>query len=272
MSTVESYGPVRALRQGRVVPLLGRPLMSVRCFAVDGLLVDAGLSSRRADVLAFARAERVGRAVITHHHEDHSGNAAALREAGVPAFASPATAALVARGFALRLYQHLLWGAAPRASLGSVPAIVETERHRFEVLPAPGHCEDQVVLFERAQGWLFSGDAFLASRVKYFRADEDFGESVRSLERLCALPFDALFCAHRPVPRGGREALRRKLERLREIEGQVRALHGRGLPLGQITRRVLGREEWLPYLLTAGDASKRNMVRAILHGPVPRRR
>lgn len=272
MLTLETYGPVTALRQGRPLPGMRQPIMSVRCFAVDGLLIDAGLASRRGPVLDFVRAHGVRRAILTHHHEDHSGNARALGQAGVPVLASPGTARLVRRGFAIRLYQHLLWGAAPRADLCETPLSIETARHRFEVLPAPGHCDDQIVLYEPTQGWLFSGDAFLATRIKYFRADEDFALTVASLRRLSALPFESLFCAHRPVPTGGQAALRQKLERLLALEGEVRRLHALGLPISQIARRALGREELLLWIATAGDVSRRNLVRSILHGPTPRRR
>lgn len=268
---VESYGPVSALRQGRRMLGLGRPWMSVRSYAVDGLLIDAGLASSEGHVVEFARRHSVRRAVITHHHEDHSGNARAMLDAGVAVEASSATAALVRRGFGIRLYQHMMWGAAPRANVSVFAAnVVETERHRFEVIEAPGHCDDQVVLYERAEGWLFSGDAFLASRIKYFRADEDFAATLASLRRLCALPFDALYCAHRPVVTGGKAALTKKLDQLVTLEGEVRGLYARGLSLGEIARRTLGREDLWLYLWTAGDVSRRNLVRSIVHGPVRR--
>ena len=115
MSALERYGPVTALRLGRPLPLLGRALMEVRCYAVDGLLVDAGLASRRDAVLGFARAHGVRRAALTHHHEDHTGNARALGDAGLEVVASEGTAARLREGWSLRAYQHLLWGAAPRA-------------------------------------------------------------------------------------------------------------------------------------------------------------
>lgn len=270
MHLVEDYGPVRALTMGRRPLGFLPPVMTVRCFAVDGLLVDAGLATHTAPVLEFARSEGVARVAITHHHEDHSGGAAALQRAGLPVDAAPATRELVARGFSTRFYQAVVWGPAPTARLGSLAPEIETDRYRFQVLPAPGHCEDQVVLFEAGQGWLFSGDAFLAEKVKLFRGDEDFAATVASLARLVDLDFDALYCAHRPCPTGGRVALRSKLDHFRSLEQQVRALHAEGLDIAEITRRVLGREPLGLWLASRGDLSKRNLVRSILFGPVPR--
>ncbi len=268
---VESYGPVTALKQGRTMLGAGRAWMSVRSYAVDGLLIDAGLASSERHLMEFARRRSIHRAVITHHHEDHSGNARAMLAAGVAVEASAATAALVRRGFSIRLYQHMMWGAAPRARVAAFASnVIDTERHRFEVIEAPGHCDDQVVLYERSEGWLFSGDAFLASRIKYFRADEDFAATVASLRRLTALSFEALYCAHRPVVTGGRAALAKKLDQLVTLEGEVRRLHAQGLSLGEIARRTLGREDLWLYLWTAGDVSRRNLVRSIVHGPVRR--
>ncbi len=267
---IEEYGPVRALRQGRRPFGLLPPYMTVRCYAVDGLLVDAGLSCHLDRVLEWARCESVGRAVLTHHHEDHSGGAAGLKQAGLPVQASQRTRQWMRSGFSIRLYQTVIWGAAARGQLDPLGQIVETENHRFRILEAPGHCDDQVVLFEEDEGWMFSGDAFLAERVKYFRGDEDFAATVRSLKELAKLDFDALFCAHRPVVGGGRKALHGKLQHLLELEGRVRELHAKGLGVREVTREILGKEPRLLYLLTGGDLSKRNLVRSILHGPRPR--
>lgn len=267
----EDYGPVQALVLGKRLFRVAAPYMWARAFAVDGLLIDAGLPEAGSQVLAFAREQRVERAALTHHHEDHSGGTLALQAAQVPVAAAAKTRRLLARGFSVPFYQRRVWGVPRRAEVEALEPVIETERCRFEVLEAPGHCRDQVVLYERAQGWLFSGDAFLAERVKLFRSDEDFGATLRSLERLVELDFEALFCAHRPRPSGGRAALRAKLEHLRQVEGRVRELAEEGLGQREITRRVLGRESALLQLLTRGDLSKRNLIRAILEGPRYRR-
>lgn len=270
--TIEDYGAVVALRQGRRVLGLLPPLLEVRCYAVDGLLIDSGLHSLAAQVLSFSAAQGVRQAVLTHHHEDHSGNAQALQDQQVRVSASAATCERLVRGFGILPYQRLLWGQAPRATLSPLPAeaTIVTPRHRFAVLAAPGHCDDQIALYEAENGWLFTGDAFLGEHVKNFRRDEDFARVRDSLSRLGQLDFEALFCAHKPVVRGGRAALQRKLSQLLEIEGQVRALHARGWPLSRIARQVLGPERKLVYALTLGDVSKYNLVRSIVYGPKKR--
>ena len=270
MVVAEQWGPVCALNQGRRLLGILPPYMTVRCYCVDGLMVDAGLDSFAGQTLEWARQQGVCRAVLTHHHEDHSGGVPRLQGGGLSVQASSATASRLSVGFPTYFYQRMVWGRAPRARVSPLPSVVETDHHCFQVLAAPGHCDDQVVLYEPHQGWLFSGDAFIGQRIRYFRGDEDFQATVDSLRRLCQLDFDSLFCAHRPHLQGGREALQGKLNHLLELQGRVQELHARGLPLAQITRQLLGKEPLLLYLFSAGDLSKRNLVRSILFGPRPR--
>lgn len=263
----EDFGPVQGLRQGR--RLLGfPPYMTVCCYAVDGLLIDSGLPCFAESVLEWSRTHKVTHGVVTHHHEDHSGGAARLQQANIPVRGSEDTARLLKKGFSVRFYQWAVWGgSAPRTQLAQLGATVETGRYTFEVHKAPGHCPDQVVLYEPKQGWLFSGDAFLARKVKLFRADEDFAATRDSLARLAQLPIQDLYCAHRPVLGTGQQALRDKLQHLQDLEGQVRALHAQGLPVKQITKRLLGPESLLLTLGSWGDLSKINLVRSLLFGP-----
>lgn len=270
MFTLENHGPVAAVHQGRDILGVFPPLMAVRCYLVDGLLVDTGLSSYSKRLLAWVREQRADQVVVTHHHEDHSGGAARLVAAGLAVRASEPTRALLRTGFPVYFYQWAAWGPAPRVELLPLGDTVETPRHRFQVIPAPGHCRDQVVLYEPDQGWLFSADAFLSDKVKLFRADEDFATGLATAEKLAALDFDAIFCAHYPVFTGGKQAMQAKVQYLKDLEGRVRELHQAGLSTREITRRVLGKEPRFLYFISAGDVAKHNLVRSILFGPKPR--
>src|SRR2546426_167354 len=98
-----------------------------------------------------------------------------------------------------QLSRRVAWGArrpAPAAPLGDD---VATPRFRFRVIHTPGHATDHVALFEAERGWLFSGDLYLAPRLRYLRADEDVYAMMDSLRRGLALEPPGLFFQ----PRGG---------------------------------------------------------------------
>lgn len=261
-------GPLPALEMYRA--LAGRPLMRVYAYRLGATLIDTGLHAASRAVLDWARAEGAREAVLTHHHEDHAGNAGALAAAGLRVQATEATRALLERPLPIPFYEHLAWSKPPAASPAPLPARFEADGEQVEVIPAPGHCVDQVCLWLPARGWLFSGDVFLHERVRLFRRDEDFDATVQTLRRLAALPVQTLFCAHRPRVEQGAAALAAKLAWMEELEGRIRALHARGLPPRRIVIE-LGLPRGTSFeRLTLGDASPENLVRAVLFGPRPR--
>lgn len=267
--TVSRFASIAMVRMAR--SYLGVEQMPVYCFAVGDTLVDTGLQSQGDELSAFVHRAGVRRALITHHHEDHAGNAARLDREGIPVLASARTAALVARDLPICFYQHFLWGKARPARAATFGDEVPLGPYVARVIPAPGHCVDQVVFHVAEEGWLFSGDAFIHERVKMFRRDEDFAATLATLERFLTLDFDVLLCGHRPRLKGGAEAIRTKLGWLRDLEGRVRALYGTGAGAAEIARRIGVSRPARMANLTLGDASTANMVRSILHGPEVRR-
>lgn len=255
---------------------MGWSWLDVRAYVAEGAVIDAGLAGGAHRLVELAARRGATEAFVTHHHEDHSGGAAALADAGVRVRTGAATANLLKSGpVPIRWYQHAIWGQAPHCAacehVDSGEVVDLSDKLQGRVLPAPGHCADQHVLLVEDRGWLFSGDAFLYERPRYFRADEDFCAQMESLRRLLREPdWDVLLCAHRPRVSGGRAALKEKLSWLEDIEGEVRRLYARGWSEHAITRRVIGPQSALQAVATLGDLSSHNAVSSILHGPIHR--
>jgi len=245
----------------------GREILPVYCYAIGGTLVDTGISSVGDEVEEAARRAKVERVVLTHHHEDHSGNAARLAALGAEVLATAPGVRLVAHDLPRRFYQHVLWGEADPVAAREVGREVPLGRLTARVVAAPGHSVDQLALHVPERGWLLSGDAFAAERVKVFRGDEDFHESCATLERFLALDFDALLCAHRPRFTGGKEAIRGKLAWLRELEGRVKESRAKGRSVRRIVRELGIEPSSSFFVITFGDVTTANLVRSILRGP-----
>ncbi len=263
-----SFEGVTVLRMSRAY--FGREVLPVYCYVLGNAMIDTGISSVASEIDSFARESRVERALLTHHHEDHSGNAALLAKHGTQIFASRSGVKLVGRRLPRRFYQHALWGEADPVAATETPATVPFGPYEAHVIEAPGHSPDQVAYFVPETGWLFSGDAFVAERIKVFRGDEDFYVSIASLTKFLRLDFEAILCAHRPKFSKGKEAIRGKLQWFLELEGTVKTLHEKGYSDRAIVRRLGLSTASVLYVMTFGDATTGNLVRSILRGPKPR--
>lgn len=266
MLKLRDGGPVMRATMARTV--LGRPLYTVEVYVVDGWLVDCGPPATSGEIVRFARERGLCGVVNTHHHEDHAGGDAALRRVlsfvpRAPALAVP----ILAAPPRLELYRWLVWGQPGPAQVEPIGGRFETERHCFEVIPTPGHCPDHICFLETDDGWLFSGDLFVAERIKYLRADEDAQRTLDSLRRVLMLDFHIMFCSHAGIVPDGRAALRRKIEYWEDVQGRAQDLLQAGHSLESIRDQVLGPEGWMTAF-TRGHFSKLNLVRS-LNGETP---
>jgi glyoxylase-like metal-dependent hydrolase (beta-lactamase superfamily II) len=242
------------------------PFYWTGAYLAEGLLVDCGPPATARDLLRALDGRPVEGVAITHHHEDHMGAAPLLlAERGVPAWIHPAGLPLVRDGFPQESYRAIAWG-RPR-SLVAQPLgdVLAAGALRLEVIPTPGHSPDHVCFFEGERGWLFTGDLFLAERLRYLRFDEDVLAIIASLDAVASLPVRRVFCAHRGPVRDGPAALRRKRDHLVTLRQRIRDLLGQGLPEGEVARRVVGREGFLTWF-SRGHFSARNFVRAVGRG------
>ncbi len=84
------FGNVVGMRVGYAA--IGKPLISVIFYYVDGLLIDTGAYNTRSSVQRFIQTNHVNQIALTHYHEDHAGNAGFLEKTlGVPVYGHPET-------------------------------------------------------------------------------------------------------------------------------------------------------------------------------------
>ena len=244
---------------------IGPPLMSVFMYVVDGLIIDTAQHHMAKVVLELLSKKSVSRIVLTHHHEDHSGNAAMIgRQHAIPVIAHPLAVEKLRRSFPILPYQRLVWGKAPAVSATPLADVVETNRFAFTPIHTPGHSKDHIVLFEKQRGWLFSGDLYLGERIKYFRSDEDICDQIASLKKLMNLNFDILFCGHNPRLKNGKQQIRNKLQFLEDLYGNARKLAEKGWSEKAVIKALDPKNDRGVKWLTMGNVSFANMIRSAL--------
>ncbi len=244
---------------------VGKPLMTVYFYRVGQLIIDSGQRHMQKEAVEFASSAPVRAILLTHHHEDHSGNAAALRRAtGAPVFGHPVAAEKLRNGFRVLPYQCLVWGPAEPVIVEPLPEKVEAPGATVAPVHAPGHSKDLTVYIDTERGVLFSGDLYIADRIKFFRSDERIADQIKSLRRVLRLDFDMLLCAHRPQKTGGKTRLKAKLQFLEDFLGLVTRLHDQGLSERQIMHALPFKEQTGTLWLTTGNVGLRHMVRSSL--------
>ena len=137
----------------------------------------------------------------------------------------------------------------------------------FARLVAP-HMNVEIEAMARKRRWLFTGDLYLAPKLRYLRADEDIYAMLDSLRRVSALEPDLVFCQHRGRVEDGTAMLRRKLDFLVQLGERVHDLHAKGLDHDEIASALPWRD-LLWRMWTAGHFSKGHFVSAFLRPDVP---
>ena len=261
IAEIKRYGEVEAIKLG--YGPIGPPLMSVYLYVVDGVVIDTGQRHMQKSLLQMLDGKKLLQILLTHHHEDHSGNAAALqRHFQIDAYGHHLTAQKMATGFPILPYQRLVWGRSEPLALKPLGSVVESNRFRLVPVHTPGHSKDHTVFWENNRGWLFAGDLYLGQRIKFFRVDEKIYDQIDSLKKVLSLDFEALFCAHSPCPENGKSQLEQKLQFLENFVGQVQELKARGMNQEAIIKKMDPGKDKIYKLGTMGNISFSNMLKS----------
>ena len=239
--------------------------MTVFCYAFGRNLVDTGLAHMGPEALALAREHRVRRVFLTHHHEDHSGNAALIRkQTGATVFGHELAGEKLKTRYPVLPYQKLVWGRTTPVDVRPVTEPADTVLGPLVPVHTPGHCRDHLCYLLPDQGVLFSGDLYLGDRIKYFRSDEDLGQEIAALKTVAALTFDTLLCGHNPRKEQGKAHVLAKLGFLEDFYGNVAALYNKGCGEKEIFSRMSLREDQFIKWFCFGNVSMINGVRSVL--------
>ena len=259
-----NFDPVKAWQLGSNA--WGKPNMFVYCYLIDGLLIDTGQPRVRKELCDILEQEEIKRIIITHHHEDHSGNIEAIKKLkNIEAYASSLCCKFMLKPKRVELARWMTWGQHQPATLIPIAdTLIQTNYYQFKVIPTPGHAADHISLYESNKGWLFSGDIYINDYLKMFMRDELIGHHILSLRKLLSLEFDRMFCSHQPVLKNPKKRLMNKLHFLEDFYGQVSEIYSKGYTAKEIMRSLRYKDDKLSKLLSWGQLSRTNMVKSVI--------
>lgn len=234
-------------------------------YRFDDTLIDCGPTNQWSAVKPFVAEKSVRQLLLTHHHEDHSGNACDIsRQCNITPLAPQLAIERLANGYSIPPIQKLIWGTLKPVNTQPYPDDIRLS-DGSEVLPihTPGHADDLHCFYIPQQGWLFSGDLYISKSLRYLRREENLFDLMRSINKVLQLDFEVVFCPHRGILQEGKSALKGKLDNLKELVEQIQDKAARGMSEKSITKAVMGGESMFT-LVTLKDFSKLNLVRQAL--------
>ncbi len=246
---------------------LGNNVQTVHTFVLDNLLIDTAQRYNRENILKVAKQHDINKIILTHHHEDHTGNVAFLmNELNIDAYAHPTAVKIMGKGYRMSPLAKLMNGSVEKAVLKPIGSEdrIQTAHYSLQPIYTPGHCDDHYCYFEKNKGWLFSGDLYVADKIKYFANYESLLTQIESIKKLVALDFDTLFCSHNPKTHGGKQRLQNKLQFFEDFAGTVKQYYEQGHNARQIFALMGMKENYLNKYITLGGFCAENMVHSVV--------
>lgn len=242
-----------------------RSAMSVYSYAVDGVLIDTGSQSLRNEFNPFFEKIDFDQVVLTHFHEDHTGNAALIQQRhDVPIFIHQMSTHLTEQPQRLPIYRKQLWGDVEPFTSRPLGRTFRSRNDVWEVLDTPGHSKDHVAFYNQSKGHLFTGDLFITPKVKLVLVDENILDTLDSLKKVLKYDFDTMYCCHAGSVKNPKKMIQLKIDYLEEMEGKALALAKEGKDVYEITAELFPNN----YPLIAASNSEWSaihMVRAFVN-------
>lgn len=244
----------------------GKPVYWMSAYLVDGLLIDTGCAETSDELVSYLGGKEFGQVVNTHYHEDHiGGNNGIMEKFGMDIYAHPKSIPLIGSSPHLYPYQEFAFGYPVPTKVKPLSDSVKTGSYVFEIIDTPGHSEDHICLFEKSQGWCFTGDLFARVNPKFIRPEENIGEIIRSMQKILDLPSDRLilFTSLGRIVEDGKRALSECISYLSDLGKKVKKLSAAGNGVDEIVTELFGGEH--PFIqVSDGQFSTANLVRSLI--------
>ncbi len=250
MLAADRIGDVERIEVGAEVG--GRVVFTTSFYVYSDLVFDSGCSNVREEVEEYLASLTLGSVYLTHHHEDHSGNAVLFDTI----HASGLTADILTSGFEIPEYRKVVWG--------DVEEIQPEKFARPDVgyLHTPGHASDHVVYF--VDEYAFTGDLIPSKKVFVALKGESYTQIIESLEKLLQHDFEVALGGHGVF---SREEVEEYLNYLKMLRQRCLELYESGKSFMEIYAEVFGEAGERAMMFerfSGGEWSRENLVRSLL--------
>lgn len=233
-------------------------------YLVDGMLIDTGAEKLQEELMGFFHNHSFDQVVLTHHHEDHTGNAAWLQQHHkVPMLIHPLGIEILKEHGEYPDYRKITWGNRKAIQAQPLGDQLRSRTLEWQVIHTPGHADDHVALFHEASGRLFTGDLFVSPKTRVMMKSESVPLLLASLRKLLALPFQSVFCSHAGFLENGRALLEQKLKHLETLQQTISRLYAEGMPPRDIDRQLF--QKTYPIVqFSEGEWDTRHIVSSVI--------
>ncbi len=212
--------------------------VTVHCYRVGRLLIDAGPPNQVEPIVEHVTGT-VDDVLITHHHPDHVGSAAALHAQDATVWAHEDALYPLWNPPQVSDRTRELWGAPEQVDADCLEPSMTLDDRPIEILETPGHSQDHVAIHLPDEGWVFTGDVYIGPRVA-LAPSEDLDQLLAAYETIRELAPDRMFPAHGAVVKDPAETLTKTIGHFRELREQAWDHHDEGLTPEEIAARMFG--------------------------------
>src|SRR5699024_8836547 len=138
----------------------------------------------------------------------------------------------------------------------------------LKVIETPGHAIDHLAFLNKETGQLFTGDLYCQEKTKVILREESIPTIIDSLQKVLTYDFGDVCCSHAGYLKNGREALKRKLEYLLNIQGETLRMYDEGKPPESI-KETLFPKKYQIILLSTRECDSQHLVQVVSRDRTP---